>query len=158
MLVEAIDSAGATKRQGGVWWVDDRGIIDALQTYVRRHPALPDSQFFTFVTPFSSDAPQRIRFRKLPGAPTSFLIAASAPRRSALKAARVRIVRDGAPADEAALFTQEPPGPTAVIHVPLPALQNYNVTAVFNNGAGPTQVRSAFADLPLAEEVEFDSP
>jgi hypothetical protein len=158
MLMEAIDSAGATKRQSGVWWVDDRGIVDALQTYVRRHPAVPDSQFYTFVTPFSSDAPQRIRFRKLPTAPTSLLIAASAPQRTALKAARVRIVRDGAPADEATPFSQEPPGQTAVIHVPLPALQNYSITAVFNNGAGPTQVRWAFADLPLAEEVEFESP
>jgi hypothetical protein len=158
MLVEAIEGAGATKRQSGLWWVDDRGIVDALQTYVQRHPALQDSQFYTFVTPFSSDAPQRIRFRQLPTAPTSLLIAASAPQRTALKAARVRIVRDGAAGDEAALFTQEPPGRTAVIHVPLPALQNYTITAVFNNGAGPIQIRSAFADLPLAEEVEFQSP
>jgi hypothetical protein len=75
MLIEAIDGAGAQKRDNGKWWVDDRGIMDALQSYVRRHPELPDPDFYSFVTPFSSDAPKRIRLRRLAIPPTSLLIA-----------------------------------------------------------------------------------
>jgi hypothetical protein len=152
MLIEAIEAAGATKRQNGIWWVDDRGMMDAIQTYSQRHPELENPEFYLFVTPFSSDAPQRIRFRKLREAPKSLLIAASVPR-AALKKAEVKIMVDGA---QEALFTQIPsPMAKAVVYLPVTALQHYEVRAVFNQGAGPTLSQSCFADLPLAEPAEF---
>jgi hypothetical protein len=152
MLIEAIEAAGAQRRQNGIWWVDDRGIMDAIQTYSQRHPELENPEFYLFVTPFSSDAPHRIRFRKLREAPKSLLIAASVPR-SALKKAEVKIMVSGA---QQALFTQTPSDTArAIVYVRVPALQHYEIRAVFNQGAGPTLSQSCFADLPLAEPAEF---
>lgn len=157
MLIEAIEGAGATKRHGGQWWVDDRGIMDALQTYVRRHPELTDPDFYNFVTPFSSDAPQRVRLRRLGAAPTSLLIAAAAPQRTALKTATVTVMPD---AGGAALPIPPAPREQSMIHLPVPALHHYTVTAVFDGGNGPAvpQSISCFADLPLADSAEFQSP
>jgi hypothetical protein len=153
MLMEGIEGAGAIKREAGQWWVDDRGLIDAVRSYARRHPALPNPQFYRFVTPFSSDAPERIRFRRLAQAPTSMLVAAAKPRPAAFRHAKVKIVRDGAANEK---IFDDYPGPSAVIHLQVEALQHYKVSASF--AGAPLQERDCFADLPLAEEVEFDSP
>ena len=55
------------------------------------------------------------------------------------------------------IFVQNPPGASAVIHVPVPARRSYKVTAVFNTGAA-AQTRVCYADLPLAEAAEFELP
>jgi hypothetical protein len=154
MLIEAIEGAGATIPQRGIWWVDDRGMMDAIQTYAQRHPELEDPEFYIFGTPFSSDSLERIRFRKLQEAPKSLLITSSAPR-TALKEAQVKVIANGA---QEALFTQTPPGEKAVIYLPVPALQHYEVSVVFNRGAGPAQSQSCFASLPIAEPAEFIAP
>jgi hypothetical protein len=160
MLLEAIQSAGAVRAIGGVWWVDHLGIIEAMQTYAQRHPELEDSSLYSFATPFSSDSPQRIPFRRLSASPSSILIAKSVPQRRALKDAEVRIEIDGSPGAEP-VYKQNPPRPkSAIIRVPVPPLQHYKITAIFENGEGQRQcqVRSCFAYLPLAEAVEFEVP
>lgn len=155
MLLEALDEAGATKRQSGTWWVDHSGIQDALQSYVTRYPDLPDPQFYIFVTPFSSDTPQRMRFRQLPQPPSSFLLASSAPRRAALKQARVCVLPEGAQDDAQAVPGCEPKQPkTAIVCFKLPPWKTYMVKATF--GDGP-QMKTCFADLPLAEPAEFQA-
>ena len=157
MLIEAIDGSGAQKRDNGQWWVDDRGIMDALQTYVRRHPELPDPDFYSFVTPFSSDAPNRIRLRRLAAAPTSLLIAQASPQRVKLKTAAVTVLQLGA---GTAVPIPPPPRQQSMIHLPVEPLQHYMVTAVFEGASGAlaTQSVSCFADLPLADSAEFTSP
>lgn len=159
MLVEAVEGAGATRtRNNGVWWVDDSGIRDAIQTYAQRHPELDDPRFYVFTTPFSSDAPERIPFRRLAAAPKSMLIASSVPRPIALKNARITVVPDG-DGEANAIFVQNPPPPgeRAIIHVPVPPRRSYRVTVTFNADATP-QTRVCYADLPLAEAAEFQSP
>lgn len=159
MLMEAIEGSGATRtRNNGVWWVDDSGMRDAIQTYAQRHPDLDDPRFYVFVTPFSSDAPQRMSLRRLATAPKSLLIASCASRPVALKNAHVTVAPDddvgGAP-----VFVQAPPPPgqRAIIHVPVPARRSYKVTVVFNGDTAP-QTRVCYADLPLAEAAEFNWP
>jgi Caspase domain len=156
MLLEALEGAGATKRQGGDWWVDHVGIQDALQTFVKRYPDLPDPQFYIFVTPFSSDSTERMRFRRLSGPPSSFLLASSAPRRAALKQARLCVLPEGVQDDAQAVPGCEPSQPqTAVVRFKLPAWKTYTVKATFANGP---QLKTCFADLPLAEPAEFEAP
>ncbi|HEX7944233.1 MAG TPA: hypothetical protein VF495_06185, partial [Phenylobacterium sp.] len=40
MLIEAIDGAGAIRPERGEWWVDDRGLVEAIKTCAVRHPDL----------------------------------------------------------------------------------------------------------------------
>lgn len=158
MLVEGIDGAGAVRRDNGVWYVDDRGLVEALTTYAKRHPDLPDPAFYSFITPFTSDAPNRMKLATA-AAPTSVLVAVSAPQRSGLKQAKIKIMREGAAVGEAPAYQRDQPGSTAQLCVKLPPRQTYTVTAIFDpKGAAREQVRIAFADLPLAEAVEFDWP
>lgn len=156
MLLEALGGTGATKRQDGAWWVDHSGIQDAFQSYARRHPDLPDPEFYTFVTPFSSDAPQRMRFRRLPNAPSSVLLASSAPRRGGLKRGRICVLPQGTQDDAQAVLGCEPKQPTtAVVRFVLPPWETYTVKAIIGE---ETQTKICFADLPLAEPAEFYVP
>jgi hypothetical protein len=156
MLLEALDGAGATKRQSGTWWVDHSGIQDALQTYAQRYPDLPDPQFYVFVHPFSSDTQQRMRFRRLAAPPSSVLLASSTPRRAALKQARLCVLPEGVQDDAGAVPGCEPAQPqTAIVRFKLPPWKTYTVKAVFPGGP---QLKSCFADLPLGEAAEFDAP
>jgi len=149
MLIDALDGAGAVLHQRGTWWIDQRGIEDAVRTYAMRKPDLQDPAFYEFVTPISSDALGRMRFRRVAREPSSRLIAASLPP-VALKNATVVIKREGA--DEPS-FTLLPPQRRAQLHVDLlPARQHYTVTATFD---GITRQIETFADLPLAERAEF---
>jgi hypothetical protein len=156
MLIEAIDGAAATKRQGEHWWVNDQGMIDAFRTYAQRHPERPDADFYAYVTPFSTDAPERMRLRRLRDSPHSFLVATARPMKAALKSAWVTITPKDQPGS-APVFSQNPPGERATLCVPLPPWQIYTVAAVLGSGQAP-QMRTCWADLPLAEEVEFDAP
>lgn len=149
MLIEALDGIGATKRPGGIWWVLDQGIVDAMRTYVRRHPEIEDADAYAFVSPSTSEAPDRMRFRRLAAAPTSMLIASSIPR-TAIKSAAVHIIRTGT--DGPPVFSQVPPGTQALLCVQLSPLVDYDVIATF---AGVTRTITCFADLPLADAAEF---
>src|SRR5262249_24174340 len=40
ILIDAIEGAGAISRHKGEWWVDHRGIDDAVRSYARRKPDL----------------------------------------------------------------------------------------------------------------------
>jgi len=149
MLIDALDGAGAVLHQQGAWWIDQRGIEDAVGTYALRKPDLEDPSFYEFVTPISSDAPGRMLFRRVAEEPSSCLVAASLPP-IALKNATVVIKREGA--DEPS-FRLLPPQRRAQLHVGLlPARQHYTVTATFD---GLTRQVETFADLPLAERAEF---
>jgi hypothetical protein len=152
MLIDALDGAGAVFHQYGTWWIDQRGIEDAVKSYAARKPDLQDPAFYEFVTPISSDAPGRMRFRRVADEPRSRLIAKSIPP-IALKNATVVIKREGA---DKPSFTLLPPQRRAKLHVDLvPARQHYTVTATFG---GITKQIEIFADLPLAERAEFILP
>jgi hypothetical protein len=156
MLIEALDGAGATKPTSGTWWVDHLGVQDAMQSYVARHPELDNPDFYTFGTPFSSDAPTRMNFRALQGAPLSFLIASSAPQPGALKKSLICILPEGEDDDLKAIKGYEPSPPkTAVVCFKLPPRKTYTVKATFP-GCLP-QLRSCYAELPLADSAEFQS-
>ena len=152
MLIDALDGAGAIFHQYGIWWVDQRGIVDAIMSYAVRKPDLQDPAFYEFVTPISSDAPGHMRFRRVADEPRSRLIAVSIPP-IALKNAAIVIKREGT---DRPSFTLLPPQPSAELHVDLlPARQHYTVTATFD---GITKQVEIFADLPLAERAEFILP
>lgn len=156
MLLEALNGAGATKRDNQIWWVDHTGIQDALQSYVLRYPDLDKPGDYLFVTPFSSASLQRMRFRKLDSPPSSFLIARSEPRRGALKQAKLCVLPDGMLDDEHAVPGFGPSQPaSAIVCFKLPPRVTYTVKAAF---VGGEQTKSCFADLPLAEPAIFDAP
>jgi len=153
MLIDALDGAGAVLHQHGIWWVDQRGIEDAVKSYAMRNPDLEDPTFYEFVTPISSDAPGRMLFRRVAEEPKSRLIVLSIPP-IALKNATIVIKRECV--DNPSIFTLLPPQRRAKLHVDLlPARQHYTVTAIFN---GLTRQIEIFADVPLAEPAEFILP
>jgi len=159
MLVEALDGAGATKLIEGTWWVDHIGIQEAMQSYVKRHPALKNPEFYIFSTPFFSDTPERMRFRALTAPPMSFLLASSAPRKGALKQMRLCVLPDGEDDDSKAVLGFEPKQPdTALVCFKLPPRKTYTVKAVVLAEGATPQLRSCFADLPLADPAEFEVP
>ena len=152
MLIDALDGAGAVHHQHGIWWVDHRGIEDAVSSYAVRKPDLQDPAFYEFVTPISSDALGRMRFRRIADEPRSRLVAVSIPP-IALKNATIVIKRKGTDQPSHTLL---PPQRRAKLHVDLlPARQHYTVTATFD---GVTRQVEIFADLPLAERAEFILP
>jgi hypothetical protein len=153
MLVEALDGAGAVSRVNGEWWVDHVGIEQAIKTYSQRKPDLSDPSFYNYPAPISSDGPGRMRFRRLSRAPTSCLIVSSQPR-VALKDATIVITPDGG---QQSVWEQRPPPPStrAMIYVPLPAQRYFVVSATFGALA---KSREIFAELPLAEPMEFIVP
>ena len=149
MLIDALDGAGAVFQQHGIWWIDQRGIVDAVKTYAARKPDLQDPEFYEFVTPMSSDAPKRMYFRRVAVEPRSHLIASSIPP-IALKNAAIHIKLEGASEPS---FTFLPPQKRARVHVDLlPARHHYTVTVTFDGIAKQVEI---FADLPLAEQAEF---
>lgn len=159
MLVEALDGAGATKPIDGTWWVDHVGIQDAMQSYVKRHPELKNPEFYIFSTPFSSDAPERMRYRALTAPPMSFLLVSSAPRKGALKQMRLSVLPDGEEDDLKAVPGFEPKQPdTALVCYKLPPRKTYTVKAVALADGATAQRLSCFADLPLADPAEFQVP
>jgi hypothetical protein len=94
-----------------------------------------------------------MRFRRLSRAPTSCLIVSSQPR-VALKDATIVITPDGG---QQSVWEQRPPPPStrAMIYVPLPAQRYFVVSATFGALA---KSREIFAELPLAEPMEFIVP
>lgn len=154
MLIEAVDQVGATRKSGGDWWITDRGLVDALQTYVQRHPEL-DESFYSFVMPFNSDAMAPMRLRKLAQPPVSTLITRSDPR-PFLVAADLKIARAGAPPGEY-VYNNHPPRTQSVFCCQVPAQLHYTVSAQFNGQEG-AKIATVFADLPVADAVEFAVP
>lgn len=146
ILVDALMGAGAVSRQGGDWWVDQRGLLDAFQTYAERHPEIWNAEFYKFATPISSDSLGRMRLLRVTE-PLSHVVATSTPS-IAMKSASVDIVQDGA-VDPC--WSKNPVG-KARLHVALPARRFYTIAANFN---GEVLRRNVFAELPLAEPAEF---
>lgn len=153
MLIEAIDGVGATRKQNGQWWVDDHGLVDALQSYAKRHPELVNPKFYSYVMPVTSDAPARMRLRELAAAPLSRMITRSNPR-APLRDANLKIARQGDPAGTY-VYNNHPPRDQAVFSLQVPALYHYAVTADFNDGQGVRMLSDVFADLPCADDAEF---
>jgi hypothetical protein len=148
MLFDALDGAGASKRDAGTWWIEQRGIEDAIRSYARRTPDLTNPEFYEAVLPISSDTSAPMRFRRILSEPRSRLIASSRPP-IALKSAHMTIACDNA----APPIVLQAPQKRALVHVDLvPARRNYMVTATFPDGEKTVEV---FADLPLAEPAEF---
>lgn len=144
MLVEAVEGAGAVAKSGGKWWVDDRGIADALRSYPRRKPDLANAKFYTFATPISNDMPLRMRFRAIAHEPLSCFVAFSNPK-PAMTAAAVVVTQDG---KAQPILNQNPAG-RAKLHIELPARGNCKVAATF--GGGPPRVIDVYGSLPVAE-------
>jgi hypothetical protein len=151
MLIDAIGGTGAISRDaGGVWWVDHRGLEDAVSTYADRNPHLADPNFYRFVMPISSDTPGRMQLRRINGEPASHLICASVPAHR-LKNAAIEIA-----CQSAIVPCRSLPAPQAQakLHVQLrPPRRYYTITATFDDNS-KKQVE-VFADLPLAEIAEF---
>ena len=154
MLIEAIDGVGATRKQNGQWWVDDHGLVDALQSYAKRHPELVNPKFYSYVMPVTSDAPARMRLRQLAAAPLSRMITRSTPRAS-LRDADLVIARQGAAPEEKPVYDNDPPREQAVFSIAVPALYHYAVSADFKDGVGVRTLSDVFADLPCADDAEF---
>ena len=157
MLIEAVDGAGASgKRHQGRYCVDEDGIIAALRSFSKRKFNLDNPGFYAFITPYASEAPERMVLRRTAEAPTSLLIARAQPRPRALKESRVVITPCGG---GPAAFDKKPPQAQAVLYVSLPALQEFDVVAIPGDGeiGDPHAVtRVSFSWAPLAEEVEFE--
>lgn len=148
VLSDALDGAGAVSWKNGHWWIDDRGIQDAVNTYAQRHPELSNPEFYQFPTPISSDASDRLLLRRIKGEPMSHLVAFSKPP-IALKHAEITITAESALAP---YWTQTPPGSRAKLHIDLPPRKSYIVAAIYN---GIQKKQETYASLPLADEVEF---
>lgn len=143
MLIEAIDGGGAVAKHGPKWWVNERGIGDAVQNYTKRYPDLDDPDFYKFATPISNDMPDRMLFRSIAGEPKSRFVAYSKPR-PALKNASVAFVHDvGQPQPV------ENPHGRAKLLIELPARKSVKVIATFQGGS--RKEVDVFAALPLAE-------
>lgn len=145
MLIDAIDGSAAVSTSQGKWWVSDRGIADAIQSYQKRHPDLAEPEFYVFATPISNDAPQRMRFRSIKDEPKSRFIAYSKPR-PALKKASVVVIRDAVEQP-----VVNPDGRSRLL-IELEARHFFKVAATFESGA--KKEVDVFANLPLAEPDE----
>ncbi len=142
MLIEAIDGSGAQKRHDNAWWVDHVGLDDAIRSYHRRVADLDRPEFYKFVAPLKTEAPVRMRLRRLPAEPTSCLIATTAPPHLMRGATLVLAQRGGAaPINHVA--------PQNRLHLPLPPRRHFDVTLTFADSS--QQVIEVFSDLPVAE-------
>lgn len=150
MLIEALDGAGAISKLNGQWMVDHRGIEAAIRSYAQRTPDLADPEFYTYVSPISSDLPKRMYLRKTAHPPKSYFVAYSKPK-PALKKASIKITQLGSPAP----IWEKTPAARAKLHIELPPRVTYKVSAVFDGNV--TKEVEIFADLPQAEpdEQEF---
>jgi hypothetical protein len=150
MLLDALGGAGAISRKDGTWWVDDRGITDAVRSYARRNPDLSDPKFYTVPMPISSDMQDHMRFRSVSNEPKSQLVAFSTPR-PAITTADISVVRDGNPDP---VWRRNPAG-RAKLLIELPARVPCKIIATFNGGFA--KEIAVFGALPLAEpeEAEF---
>jgi hypothetical protein len=147
-LIDALSGAGAISKRDGKWWVDDRGITDAVRSYAQRNPYLSNPEFYKFAMPISNDMPWRIRFRTVGDEPKSRLVAFSKPR-LAMKTAKIVVVRDGAPEP-----VKNSAGRAKVL-IELPARLPCKIAATFEDGN--TRIIEVYGALPLAEpeEAEF---
>lgn len=148
MLIEAFDGAGAISKRDGQWWVDDRGVGDAVRSYAQRYPELPNAEFYNFATPISNDMPGRIRFRKLASEPKSRFVILSKPR-PAMQNAAVKVTPDG---EQQPVFSKSPVG-CAKLLIELPARRNYTVIANFG---GAEKVVEVYGALPMAEPDDWE--
>ena len=150
MLIEALDGAGAISKRNAKWWVDDRGITDAVRSYAQRNPDLPDPDFYKAALPISNDMPWRMRFRAVGAEPKSRLVAFSKPR-PAMKAANIAVLCDGNPEP---IWSRRPAG-RAKILIELPARLPCTIAATFSDGN--TRQLDVYGALPVAEpeEAEF---
>jgi len=153
MLVEAVDGSGAIRKVQGQWWVDDRGMIEAMRTYPDRIDP-PNPQFYRFPILNASDANDRMRLRMLANPPTSLVIASSTPL-MALKSAAVSI-----DTLTQTIFSKSAnaSGGNAILRVQVPALQTIKITANFSVPSNCSKNQEIFADLPMADRVEFPVP
>jgi hypothetical protein len=94
MLIDALGGAGAVSRSDGKWWINDRGITDAVRSYALRHPELTDPEFYKTAMPISNDMPGRLSFRSVVNAPKSRLVVFSSPR-TAMRDAELVVLCDG---------------------------------------------------------------
>jgi Caspase domain len=147
MLTDALEGAGATYRDEGLWWIDNTGISLALDTYSDRKPDLPDPDFYDIPIERLSIGMGRMRLRRLEREPLSHLVVLSKPP-FALKQAAITITCKGT----ARQWVQEPPAKRAKLHLDLPAWRFYTVAATY--GGIPVE-KEIFAGLPLAEAARF---
>jgi Caspase domain len=146
-LIEALDGAGAVCRRHGQWWIDDRGVVDAVRSYALRHPELTNSEFYAFAAPFSNDMPFHIRFRSVANEPKSRFVTFAKPG-EAMKTATIVVTREGA-VDP--IHKESSNGRTKLL-IELPARLNCTVSATFGKQQKKVEV---FGALPIAEPDGF---
>lgn len=143
MLVEAVNGSGAIAKHQGDWWIDHRGLDDAIKSYHFRTPNLGDPEFYRFAMPIFSDTPGRMRLRRLRDEPESCVVAVSSPP-SRLTGALIEVTQPGAPGPDRRFRAAR-----AREHIKLPARRFCKVAATFaDDSRGEVEV---FADLPVAD-------